>query len=203
MEVAADSACQVGGSRRASFASIEGMPASAVTRNAPKNTIEALSPLPMTCTAAQIANDHSMGCRVTRVMPRGGRVVAPGGPIIVGFGWLTEATNRMNAGSIARTRIQRSQAGMNQSGSVGEALQARTRKMIAAIDRTEKTPRNGVSPMRTTMASRTRVPAMPTCTPTHMERPAGAWSSHGRPVRNAPQGLHGSLLRVCRPAYHA
>ena len=41
IEVAADSACHVAGSRRASLASIDGMPASAVTRNAPKNTIDA------------------------------------------------------------------------------------------------------------------------------------------------------------------
>src|ERR1700722_20728052 len=100
IEVVADSACHVAGSRRASWASIDGMPAGAVTRNAPKNTIDAVSPLPMMCTAAQIANDHSIGWRVTRVMPRGGLLAEPGGPIMVGFGWLTEATNRTNAGSI-------------------------------------------------------------------------------------------------------
>ena len=61
IEVAADSACQVAGSRRASLASIDGIPASAVTRNAPKNTIAPLSPPPMMCTVAHSANDHSIG----------------------------------------------------------------------------------------------------------------------------------------------
>ena len=32
-----------------------------------------------TCTAAQIANDHSIGWRVTRIMPRGGCAIAAGG----------------------------------------------------------------------------------------------------------------------------
>lgn len=48
IEVAAASAFHAAGSRRANFASIKGMPASAVTRNAPKNSTAAASPLPMT-----------------------------------------------------------------------------------------------------------------------------------------------------------
>ena len=43
----------------------------AVTRKAPKNTRLAVSPLPITCTSAQIAKDISIGWRVTRWMPRG------------------------------------------------------------------------------------------------------------------------------------
>ena len=46
MEVAAASSVQASGRRRASLASIEGMPANAVTRNAPKKTRLAVSPLP-------------------------------------------------------------------------------------------------------------------------------------------------------------
>ena len=47
--------------RRASLASIEGMPRSAVTKNVPKNTIAALSRLSTMCTAARSATDQSIG----------------------------------------------------------------------------------------------------------------------------------------------
>ena len=118
IEVVADSACHAAGSRRASFASIDGMPASAVTRNAPNNTIAAVSPLPMMCTAAHSANDHSIGCRVIRWMPRGGCTLRAWQPTIVGLRRLTEATNSTNATSITATSTQRSHTGENHSGVV-------------------------------------------------------------------------------------
>src|ERR1700761_1432131 len=124
IDVAAANACHVAGSRRASLASIDGMPAKAVMRKAPKNTIAAVSPSPRMCTAAQTANDHSIGWRVTRVMPRGGWPVPPDGPTIVGFRPLTEATNRTNAGSMASTSNQRSQPGATHSSAVDAVLQA-------------------------------------------------------------------------------
>src|SRR6266542_3492150 len=65
-------------------------------------------------------------------MPRGGRAVAPCGPIIVGLGVLTEATNSRNATSIAMTSSQRSHGGAYHKGSVDEPRHAAIRKAIAA-----------------------------------------------------------------------
>jgi hypothetical protein len=63
----------------------------------------------------------------------------------VGFGPLTEATNKTNAGSMARTSNQRSQLGATHSNVLGAACHAHTRNTRAAIDSSEKTPRNGPS----------------------------------------------------------
>lgn len=96
-----------------------------------------------------------------RWTPRAGPATAFSPPIMVGFLRLTDATNSTNAGTMTKTRIQRSQADAYQSGITGALFQPTISKPMAAIESSENSPRNGCSPMRATTRSRRRVPETP------------------------------------------
>ena len=100
MEVCAAKDCQAGPSARRRLASIDTVPASAVTAREPKKMNEARSPLAIRCTTAHNPTPMRNGWRVTRTMPSGGRATRPSSPTIVGF----DVVNPVTARSKARSR---------------------------------------------------------------------------------------------------
>ena len=165
MEEAAAKPAQASPCRLAILASMEGMPASAVTRKAPKKTIAALSPLPRICTAAQMAKAQSMGWRVTRWMPCGPRESSFAPPIAVGLP-MSEQANSTKAGSIATASTIRSQPGANQSGVVCAPCHACASSAMDPTEATEKAMVKPASPSLSTTRPRSAVPEMPTWTKT-------------------------------------
>src|SRR5262249_1613119 len=80
MEVCAAKDCQAAPSARRRLASIDTVPASAVTAREPKKMNEARSPLAIRCTAAHNPTPRRNGWALTRQMPPGRRVTRPSPP---------------------------------------------------------------------------------------------------------------------------